>query len=101
MIPLYSKEVKKIVKNINVKVNKMAKVIIKFDLDSPDDKLRHYQCVSSEDMSTALWDIAYNLRKKVEWEVDSNPGKDPIDIVFERISEIIEENGIDIQKISR
>jgi len=78
------------------------KAIIKFDLNKPEDKLRHYQCVSSEDTATALWDIAYNLRKKVEWEVESRlDNVDPLDIVFEHIAGILEDNNIDIDRLTR
>jgi hypothetical protein len=51
-------------------------------------------------MALALWEIAYNLRKKVEWEVESRlDSPDPLDVVFEHISQVIEDNNIDISKI--
>ena len=90
------------------------KAQLTFDLDNLDDELRYYQCIRSEDMALALWDIAHNLRKKVEWEIESQlddtdsgilfehtDNKDPLDIVFERIAETIEKRGINITKITR
>ncbi len=73
---------------------------LKFNLNTVDDELRYYQCVHSAEMASALHEIAYNLRKKVEWDLGSrldNP--DPVDIVFEMIAEIIDNNGVPIDKI--
>jgi len=78
----------------------MAIAKLEFDLSNMEDELKHYQCVNAENMAMALWEISNNLRKKVEWDVDSND-KDPIDIVFERIYGILQENGIIVDKISR
>jgi hypothetical protein len=76
------------------------KIQLTFDFDNREDEHRHYQCIRSQDMALALWEIAYNLRKKVEWEVESRlDSPDPLDVVFEHISQVIEDNNIDIRKI--
>jgi len=72
---------------------------LKFNLNTVDDELRYYQCVNSQGMALALHDIAYNLRKKAEWNTENNPKVDPIDIVFDMIAEIIENNDVPIDKI--
>jgi hypothetical protein len=51
-------------------------------------------------MALALWDIAHNLRKEVEWDIESRlDSPDPLDIVFEHIAQVIENNNLDISKI--
>jgi len=78
------------------------KAQLTFDFDNQEDEHRHYQCVRSQDMALALWDIAHNLRKKVEWEVESRlDSPDPLDIVFKHIADTIEKRGINITKITR
>ena len=71
-----------------------------FNLNTLADEARHYQCVHSEEMALVLWEIANNLRKRVEWDVESrldNP--DPIDVVFDMINELIINSNININKL--
>ena len=78
------------------------KAQLTFDLDDEMDEHRYNQCVKAQDMAFALSQIACNMRKKVEWEAESrtdNP--DPLDIVFEHIAEILEDNWIDIDRLTR
>lgn len=74
----------------------MAKAKLEYDLNEPDDAMAHMRAVKSLDMAMALWDIARNSKKSLEWSID---GKDMdkyevIDMVYEKIWDILEEHNI-------
>jgi hypothetical protein len=79
------------------------KATLSYDLNDPDDRMAHMRAVKSLDMASALFDITRDLRKKVirrfeddEKEYDEFDG---IEEVFNRIHEILEYNGIDIDEL--
>ena len=67
------------------------KAILKFDLEDPDDMMAHKRCVKAKDMAIALYEIYYNLSRRVENE----PTKDYTQI----ISDIFEESNIIIDEL--
>lgn len=79
------------------------KAILEFDLNDPDDRQSHLRCVKSTDMAIVLFDILYNLEKKVQNEVESfEADSDPSDGVyaaFRRIRELIYEQGINMDDL--
>jgi hypothetical protein len=50
----------------------MAKGILEFDLNDPDDAMAHLRCVKSTDMALSLWDIIYEVRKGTKRELEGN-----------------------------
>jgi hypothetical protein len=79
------------------------KAILEFDLDNRDDRMAHLRCVKSEDMAWVLFEIMSNLRKKVEFEVesfeaDSTPS-DGVYAAFRRIGELCDSKGIVIDDL--
>jgi hypothetical protein len=79
------------------------KAILEFDLDNRDDRMAHLRCVKSEDMAWVLFEIMSNLRKKVEFEVesfeaDSTPS-DGVYAAFRRIHELCDSKGIIIDDL--
>jgi|688.fasta_scaffold1552919_1 hypothetical protein len=79
------------------------KAILEFDLDNRDDRMAHLRCVKSEDMAWVLFEIMSNLRKKVEFEVesfeaDSTPS-DGVYAAFRRIHELCDSKGIVIDDL--
>jgi hypothetical protein len=68
------------------------KATLEFNLDDPDDRMAHLRCVKALDMALALFEINYNLRKKVE--------RDDID-VWEAIVDIFDEQGINPDELIR
>lgn len=72
---------------------------MKFDLDIPEDERRFNQCVKAEAMALALWEIQANLRRNAERESDLRPLSDPIGIVFEKLFDIMEEQGVDPSRL--
>lgn len=79
------------------------KAILEFDLNDHDDRMAHLRCVKSEDLAWVLFEILSNLRKKVEFEVesfeaDSTPS-DGVYAAFRRIQELCDSKGIVIDDI--
>ena len=81
----------------------MAKAILEFDLNDPDDRTEHLRCTQSLDMACVLFDIQYNLKKACLYECEYlEEGSDPqdgVDMVFSKISELLSERGINIDDI--
>jgi hypothetical protein len=81
------------------------KATLEFDLDELDDRMAHLRCVKSTDMAIVLFEIMSNLRKRVEYELESlEADSDQFDgayVVFRRIGELLDEHGIDIDELIR
>ena len=74
----------------------MAKGILEYDLNDSDDAMAHLRAVKSLDMAMALWEIIHNTKKGLEWAME---GKDidkyeALEMVYEKIYEILEEHNI-------
>jgi len=79
----------------------MAKATLEYDLNEPDDVMAHLRAVKSLDMAIALWDIVHNTKKSLEWSLE---GKDvdkyeTLDLVFEKIIEILDEHNINTDEL--
>ena len=74
----------------------MAKAILKYDLNDTDDAMAHMRAVKSLDMALALWDITHNTKKGLEWSMEGKEldKYEVLDLVYERIYEILEEHNI-------
>ena len=74
----------------------MAKAILKYDLNDSDDAMAHMRAVKSLDMALALWDITHNTKKGLEWSMEGKEldKYEVLDIVYEKIYEILEEHNI-------
>jgi hypothetical protein len=73
------------------------KAILEFDLDSPEDRTSHLRCVKSTDMAIVLFEVIYNFRKDIERRGDE--GKDPLELFYEKLTESLDENGINIDEL--
>ena len=74
----------------------MAKAKLEYDLNDFDDRIAHLRAVKSLDMALALWEITHNTKKGLEWTME---GKDidkyeALEMVYEKIYEILEEHNI-------
>lgn len=77
----------------------MAKVTIELDLENDKD-LRDYNLFNNANsMFDALFDISLNLRKKIKYEFEGDDNG-ALDLVFEKIAEILEDNNVIIDKLS-
>ena len=74
----------------------MAKAILKYDLNDTDDAMAHMRAVKSLDMALALWDITHNTKKGLEWSMEGKEldKYEVLDLVYEKIYEILEEHNI-------
>jgi hypothetical protein len=79
----------------------MAKAILEYDLNDFDDKLAHLRAVKSLDMGMALWDIVHNTKKGLEWAMEGKEldKYDALEMVFEKIHEILQEHNIDTEEL--
>jgi hypothetical protein len=78
------------------------KAKLTFDLSDPDQKLEHLRCIKSLDMALALWQISSNTRKECYRAIENNPKEDPteyVDLVFEKIYDILEEYSINVDEL--
>jgi hypothetical protein len=48
-------------------------------------------------MSSVLFEITHNLKKKIIDSIDGD--SDVLDVVFKKINDLIEESGVDIDKL--
>jgi hypothetical protein len=79
----------------------MAEAILKYDLNDSDDTMAHMRAVKSLDMALALWDITHNTKKNIEWSLESKELNkyEVLDLVYERIYEILDEHNIKLDDL--
>jgi len=79
----------------------MAKATIEYDLNDLDDKYAHKRAVKSLDLALALWDITHNTKKGLEWSMEGKEMDkyDALEMVFDKIHEIISEHNIDLDDL--
>lgn len=82
----------------------MAKAILEFDLNEPDDRKDHMRAVKSTDMALALWEIVYNIKKKIEYEIEQDEyldlsQYDIVDKIYEKIQNELNERGINLDQL--
>ena len=72
-----------------------------FNLDNFDDEMAHRRCVKSTDMAIVLWELVHNSKKKLEYSMESDTltRYDALDMVFDKIIELLNESNIDIDKL--
>jgi hypothetical protein len=80
----------------------MAKARIDYDLSNPDDYREFKQAVASSAMASALFELIYNTKKKLEFELDSKEDIDKygaLEIVFEKIQYILSKHNINTEEL--
>lgn len=79
----------------------MAKAKIEYDLSDIDDTYAHKRAVKSLDMALALWEIIHNTKKGLEWSMEGKEidKYDALEMVFEKIHEIISDHSIDLDDL--
>jgi hypothetical protein len=79
----------------------MAQAIIKYDLNDVDDSMAHKRAVKSLDMALALWDITHNTKKSLEWGMEGKEMDkyEALDMVYEKIYEILDEHNIKLDDL--
>jgi hypothetical protein len=79
----------------------MAKATLEYDLNEPDDVLAHLRAVKSLDLALALWDIVHNTKKGLEWSMEGKEidKYDALELVYEKIHEILDNNNINTDEL--
>jgi hypothetical protein len=79
----------------------MAKGILEFDLNEPDDIMAHKRATKALDLASALWDITHNTKKSIEWSLEGKEldKYEVLDLVYERIYEILEDHSIKLDDL--
>jgi hypothetical protein len=79
----------------------MAKATLEFNLNETDDIKAHLRAVKSLDMAIALWEIIHNTKKGLEWSLEEKEldKYDTLELVFDKIHEIIKEHNIDLDEL--
>ena len=79
----------------------MAKAKIEYDLSDVDDMYAHKRAIKSLDMALALWEITHNTKKGLEWSMEGKEidKYDALELVFDKIHEIISEHNIDLDDL--
>jgi len=79
----------------------MAKAILEYDLNDSDDSMAHMRAVKSLDMAMALWTITNNTKKSLEWSMEGKEMDkyDALELVYEKIYEIMEEHNINLDDL--
>jgi len=82
------------------------KAIFEFDLTNIDDQVAHMRAVQSLDMALAIWELTHNTKKSIEQQIDraleedkNFKPHDALDVVYDRIYKILNEHGINIDKL--
>ena len=79
----------------------MAKAILEYDLNDPDDTMAHLRAVKSLDMALVLWEMAYNTKKGIEYEIEFKELStyDAVDRIFSKLWEEMNERGINLDDL--
>ena len=79
----------------------MAKAKLIYDLNEPDDIMAHKRAVKSFDMALAIWNITHNTKKSLEYSMDGKEidKYEALDLVYEKIYEILDEHNIKIDEL--
>jgi hypothetical protein len=79
----------------------MAKAKIEYDLSDSEDVYAHKRAIKSLDMALALWTITHNTKKSLEWSMEGKEMDkyDALELVYEKIHEIISEHNIDLDDL--
>ena len=86
----------------------MAEAILKYDLNDTDDAMAHMRAVKSLDMALALWEIVHNTKKGIGYTLEGKDYKgesvsnyEVLDMVYQRIYEILDEHNIKMDDLIR
>jgi hypothetical protein len=79
----------------------MAKAKIEYDLNDVDDRYAHLRAVKSLDLALAIWDITHNTKKSLEWSMEGKEMDkyDALEMVYDKIHEILDEHNINIDEL--
>ena len=84
----------------------MATATITFDLTDFDDRMEHERAIKSGDLAMFIWELVYNSKKELEYKIESAIERDPetspydlLEMIYQRIYDLLDENGIVIDRL--
>ena len=79
----------------------MAKAILEYDLNDIDDAMAHMRAIKSLDMALALWELLNNSKRTLERAMHEKEMNkyEALDMVYERIYELIDEHNIKLDDL--
>lgn len=84
----------------------MAKAKLEFDLNEPDDRTAHLRAVKSLDMASFIFQLTSNTKRELERELETYEFQniqlkdyEVLNKVFEKIHEMVDEYGINIDEL--
>ena len=79
----------------------MAQAQLIFNLDDPYDQQAHLRAVKSVDMASFIFQLISNERKSLMYKLEDKNMKDweTVNLVFDRIHELLDEYGINIDEL--
>lgn len=80
----------------------MAKATLEYDLNDPDDIMAHLRAVKSLDMALVLWEMSYNAKKGIQYQIEGQNITDPyeaVNKVFEKLWEEMNERGVNPEEL--
>ena len=79
----------------------MAEAILKYDLNDSDDAMAHMRAVKSLDMALALWELLNNSKRTLERAMHEKEMDkyEALDMVYERIYELMDEHNIKLDDL--
>ena len=79
----------------------MAQAQLIFNLDDPYDQQAHLRAVKSVDMASFIFQLISNERKSLMYKIEDKNMKDweTVNLVFDRIHELLDEYGINIDEL--
>lgn len=80
----------------------MAQATLTYNLDDADDSMAHMRAVKALDMALVLWELAYNTKKGLCYQIEFQEIKDPYEVVdrfMEKLHEELNEHGINLDQL--
>lgn len=77
----------------------MAKVKIEYDTENPDDMMDLTRNLKSTDMACFIFELANNLKRSCEYAADGDGESVGVDLVFDKIHEMLHEHNINIEEL--
>ena len=77
------------------------KATLTFNLDDPYDQQAHLRAIKSVDMASFIFQLISNEKKSIMYQLENRDMKDweTVNLVFDRIHELLDEYGINIDEL--
>lgn len=80
----------------------MAKGVLEFDLNDPDDIQAHLRATHATDMALALFEFGHNTKKSFEWSFEKYETKeDLLDAVYDKFWETLQQYNVNLDSLIR